>query len=189
MLILVTHSRTDQHNIARSTFQDVSTKNLDYPEALWDAWLSFEHAHGSLASLEDALVRIERARTQVEARRAKVRVHSSSPFLGLFCTVNVCGFFSNALSSQEAQKAYEAAQYAMERQAVVPDTSVPVPDVGQGKPSVGTGDGMDVDVPAPSSEARGKRKASDEPEPDVSGSKKARMGMFSFVVRSRTTAS
>ncbi|KIJ17712.1 hypothetical protein PAXINDRAFT_130029 [Paxillus involutus ATCC 200175] len=138
--------RTDQHNIARSTFQDVSTKNLDYPEALWDAWLSFEHAHGSLASLEDALVRIERARTQVEARRAK-----------------------------EAQKAYEAAQYAMERQAVVPDTSVPVPDVGQGKPSVGTGDGMDVDVPAPSSEARGKRKASDEPEPDVSGSKKARM--------------
>ncbi|KIK95320.1 hypothetical protein PAXRUDRAFT_140954 [Paxillus rubicundulus Ve08.2h10] len=129
--------RTDQHDTARSTFHDVSTKNLDYPEALWDAWLSFEHAHGSLASLEDALVRIERARTQVEARRAK-----------------------------EAQKAYEAAQYSMEQQAVVPD-------VAQAKPSVETGDGMDVAVSAPSSEARGKRKASDEL--DLSGSKKARM--------------
>lgn len=66
------YSRTDQHDAVRSTFQEVSTKNLDYPEALWDAWLSFEHAHGSLMSLEDALVRIERARTQVEARRMRV---------------------------------------------------------------------------------------------------------------------
>ncbi|KAF9220989.1 hypothetical protein BS17DRAFT_786300 [Gyrodon lividus] len=139
--------RTDQHDIARSTFQDVSTKNLDYPEALWDAWLGFEHAHGSLASLEDALVRIERARTQVETRRVK-----------------------------EAQKAYEAAQYAMEQQAApVHVTSVPVSDVGQGESSVTTGDQMDVDVPATSSDARGKRKASDKPELDVSGSKKARL--------------
>ncbi|KAH0831905.1 hypothetical protein J3R83DRAFT_12788 [Lanmaoa asiatica] len=87
--------RTDQHNAARSAFQDVSTKNLDYPEALWDAWVNFEHAHGSLASVEDALVRIERARTQVEARRMR-----------------------------EAQKAYEAAQYVIEQQAA-PVTSVP----------------------------------------------------------------
>ncbi|KAF8120579.1 hypothetical protein EV363DRAFT_1474306, partial [Boletus edulis] len=89
--------RTYQHDAARSRFQDVSTKNLDYPEALWDAWLSFEHAHGSVASLEEALARIERARTQVEARRIR-----------------------------EAQKAYEAAaQYAVEQHASASVTSVP----------------------------------------------------------------
>jgi len=64
--------RSDHHDLARSTFKDVSTKNLDYPEALWDAWINFEYAHGSLASLEDAMARIERARTRVEARRMKV---------------------------------------------------------------------------------------------------------------------
>lgn len=65
---------SDHHDLARSTFKDVSTKNLDYPEALWDAWINFEYAHGSLASLEDAMARIERARTQAEARRMKVCV-------------------------------------------------------------------------------------------------------------------
>ncbi|KIJ64460.1 hypothetical protein HYDPIDRAFT_111787 [Hydnomerulius pinastri MD-312] len=139
--------RTDHHALARSTFLEMSTKNLDYPEALWDAWLNFEHAHGSLESIEDAMGRIERARGQVEARRMR-----------------------------EAQKAYAAAQYAMEQQATsLPVASAPVPDVGQTS-GLGAGDGMDVDAaPVASSDARGKRKASDEPEPEVSGSKKARI--------------
>ncbi|KAF9242560.1 hypothetical protein BU15DRAFT_86759 [Melanogaster broomeanus] len=106
-----------RHDIARTTFQNVSTKNLDYPEAVWDAWISFEHAHGSLAELERC----------------------------------------------SAQKAYEAAQYAMEQQAA---TSVPV-HLRHGKASVITGDGMDIEAPATSGELRGKRKASDEPELDV----------------------
>ncbi|KAI9568595.1 hypothetical protein HD554DRAFT_2099306 [Boletus coccyginus] len=119
--------RTDQHDAARSTFQDVSTKNLDYPEALWDAWLNFEHAHGSLASLEEALARIERARTQVEAKRMR-----------------------------EAQKAYEAAQYAMEQHATsAPVASVPA-NVAQEGTSTASGDGMDVDVPTTSAQGKRK---------------------------------
>ncbi|KAG8214448.1 hypothetical protein J3R82DRAFT_9471 [Butyriboletus roseoflavus] len=138
--------RTDRHDAARSAFQDVSTKNLDYPEALWDAWLSFEHAHGSLASLEDALVRVERARTQVEARRMRV-----------------------------AQKAYEAAQYSMEQQAASAVlTSLPT-NVTQEQTPAASGDGMDVDVPITSAKPQGKRKASEEPEVDGSASKKVRM--------------
>ncbi|KAH7885374.1 hypothetical protein F5I97DRAFT_1378091 [Phlebopus sp. FC_14] len=140
--------RTDRHDLARSTFQDVSTKNLDYPEALWDAWLNFEHAHGSLASLEEALVRIERARVQVEAKRTR-----------------------------EAQKAYAAAQYAMEQQAAsVPVASVPVSKLDQGVPEAAEdARGMDVDVPGPSSEGRGKRKGSVEPVAEASASKKPRL--------------
>ncbi|KAI0301111.1 hypothetical protein B0F90DRAFT_1810154 [Multifurca ochricompacta] len=44
---------------------------LDWPEMLWEAWLAFEHSHGSAREIQDALDVVERARVQVEARRAK----------------------------------------------------------------------------------------------------------------------
>lgn len=69
---LTVSSRTYHHDLARKTFQDMSTKNLDYPEALWDAWHNFEHAHGSLSSLEEAIYKITQARAQLETRRARV---------------------------------------------------------------------------------------------------------------------
>jgi hypothetical protein len=82
--------------------------------------------------------------------------------------------------SQEAQKAYEAAQYAIVQQAASTSvTSVPT-NVTQEEIPVASGDGMDVDVPATSTEPQGKRKASDEPEVDGNASKKVRMGMISF---------
>ena len=46
---------------ARKVFRDVAPKNLDWPEAVWEAWSAFEHVHGSLEELEDCLDRIERA--------------------------------------------------------------------------------------------------------------------------------
>lgn len=48
-------------------------KNLDWPEAIWDAWLNFEQLYGSVEEIEDCLDRIERAQVQIAARRAKVR--------------------------------------------------------------------------------------------------------------------
>jgi hypothetical protein len=53
-------------------FRDIANKNLDWPEAIWEAWLSFEHAHGSLDELEDCMDKVEQAQTQVNIRRAKV---------------------------------------------------------------------------------------------------------------------
>ena len=46
--------------------------DLDWPEMLWEAWLAFEHSHGTVEEIQDALDVVERARVQVEARRAKV---------------------------------------------------------------------------------------------------------------------
>ncbi|KAH9985865.1 hypothetical protein BJV77DRAFT_1031067 [Russula vinacea] len=40
-------------------------------EMLWEAWLAFEHSHGSAEEIQAALDVVERVRTQVEARRAK----------------------------------------------------------------------------------------------------------------------
>ncbi|KAI6014828.1 hypothetical protein BKA83DRAFT_4345131 [Pisolithus microcarpus] len=138
--------RTDHHDLARSTFQEVSTKNLDYPEALWDAWINFEYAHGSLVSLEEALVRIERARSQVEARRIK-----------------------------EAQKAFEIAQaqYAQEQEIVSAPTPAAIPQTDKVTVANGTGEGMDVDEI--NSGALGKRKADDDEPVEATDGKRQRL--------------
>ncbi|KAH8104839.1 RNA-binding protein Prp24 [Cristinia sonorae] len=63
--------RNHNYDQARSVFKDVSLKNLDWPEAVWDAWVSFEQVYGSAEQMDECLDRIERARNQVTAKRAK----------------------------------------------------------------------------------------------------------------------
>ncbi|KAF8272792.1 RNA-binding protein Prp24 [Lactarius quietus] len=63
--------RLGDHNEARKVFTKVAKSPLDWPEMLWEAWLSFEHSHGSAEEVQNALDIVERARTHVEARRAK----------------------------------------------------------------------------------------------------------------------
>ncbi|TFK90773.1 RNA-binding protein Prp24 [Polyporus arcularius HHB13444] len=97
--------RQHLYDDARRVFRDVAHKNTDWPEAIWEAWVSFEQLHGSVEQIEDALDRIERARTQVNNRRAK-----------------------------EAQKAQlAAAQVIAEVQASVPVEAAPVPAQAQGQ--------------------------------------------------------
>ncbi|EMD31421.1 hypothetical protein CERSUDRAFT_119799 [Gelatoporia subvermispora B] len=85
---------------ARKLFRDICMKNLDWPEAMWEAWINFEQLYGSVEDIEDAMDRIERANAHVHARRLK-----------------------------EAEKAgYEAIQLAAEQQAAsVPVVQAPVP--------------------------------------------------------------
>lgn len=66
--------RKDQYDDARSLFSDLAYKNLDWPEAIWEAWISFEHQHGSVAELEACLDKVERAQYQVNMRRATVSI-------------------------------------------------------------------------------------------------------------------
>ncbi|OBZ68772.1 hypothetical protein A0H81_11060 [Grifola frondosa] len=81
---------------ARKVFRDIAMKNLDWPEAIWEAWVTFEQLHGTVEGIDDCLDRIERAQLQVNARRAK-----------------------------EAQKAeYAAMQLIAEQQAAMPVADV-----------------------------------------------------------------
>ncbi|KAH9851597.1 RNA-binding protein Prp24 [Lenzites betulinus] len=64
-------ARQHMYDDVRKVFQDIVAKNLDWPEAIWDAWISFEQLHGTVEDIEDALDRIERAQIQVNTRRAK----------------------------------------------------------------------------------------------------------------------
>ncbi len=47
-------------------------KNIDWPEAVWEAWSLFEHTYGSVDQVEACLDKIESAQFQVNAKRAKV---------------------------------------------------------------------------------------------------------------------
>ncbi|RDB17959.1 hypothetical protein Hypma_000943 [Hypsizygus marmoreus] len=96
---LIKHGKYDQ---ARKVFSDIHTRNLDWPEAIWEAWIAFEHLHGSVEELETCLDKIEKAQYQVNSRRAR-----------------------------EAEKAaYQAMQLAMETQATtVQVADAPVPNV------------------------------------------------------------
>ncbi|KAI0820419.1 RNA-binding protein Prp24 [Trametes gibbosa] len=64
-------TRQHMYDDARKVFQDIAAKNIDWPEAIWEAWISFEQLHGTVANIENALDRIERAQFQVNARRAQ----------------------------------------------------------------------------------------------------------------------
>ncbi len=74
-LIMLARRQSDYEE-ARKAFAKAAKNQLDWPEMLWEAWLAFEHSHGSVGEIQDAFDVVERARTQVEARRAKVFISS-----------------------------------------------------------------------------------------------------------------
>ena len=59
---------------ARKAFAKATKSQIDWPEMLWEAWLAFEHSHGTVGEIQDALDIVERTRAQVEARRAQVLI-------------------------------------------------------------------------------------------------------------------
>ncbi|KAJ7855952.1 hypothetical protein B0H14DRAFT_2353000 [Mycena olivaceomarginata] len=65
---LIKNSQLDK---ARKTFIDLHLKNLDWPEAVWEAWLAFEHLHGSVEQIDACGDKIEKAQYVVNTRRAK----------------------------------------------------------------------------------------------------------------------
>jgi squamous cell carcinoma antigen recognized by T-cells 3 len=146
---------------ARKTFAKAAKSPLDWPEMLWEAWLAFEHSHGSAREIQDALDAVERARGQVEARRAKVPL-----------------FFFESLSHhaeaapKEAEQAgYQTMQVVTEQQAVHgPTTELSQATKASEAP-------MDIDQDSRAAASGIKRKAEENSPED---SKKARVGEYSF---------
>ncbi|KAK0221961.1 hypothetical protein IW262DRAFT_1448129 [Armillaria fumosa] len=64
--------KNDRADDARKVFQEVHRKHFDWPEAIWDAWVTFEHFHGTVEEINATMDNIEKIRLQVNARRAKV---------------------------------------------------------------------------------------------------------------------
>ncbi len=140
-------------------FADAANKRLDWPEAIFDAWESFEHLHGTLENLQDCLQKIERAQQQVNTRRAKVIVFY------IFCFVTSLTRFC-----QEAQRAaYQTAEVAVEMQAA----TVPVAEAVNVQETEPKTNGQPMEVDKVTREASKKRK---HEEDDGTSSKKAKGG-------------
>lgn len=54
-----------------------SSKGLDYPEYLLEAWLAFEKQNGNLADLEFAMTKIKRQKKGLEKKRYRVSLASA----------------------------------------------------------------------------------------------------------------
>lgn len=67
-----TYSKANRHADARAVFSDISRKRLDWPEAVWEAWVSFEQLYGSVDDLETCLDKVEQAQIQVSNQRMRV---------------------------------------------------------------------------------------------------------------------
>ncbi|KAF8964174.1 hypothetical protein BDZ97DRAFT_1816638 [Flammula alnicola] len=113
---LIKHQRFDE---ARQVFAEIHTKQIDWPEAVWEAWTSFEHLHGSVEEIESCLDKIESARYQTNMKRAK----------------------------EAAKAAYEGVQISAEAQAVAAVAEAPLPDISAS--TTNAEGPMDVDQPAP----------------------------------------
>ncbi|KAK7048174.1 ATP-dependent DNA helicase PIF1 [Favolaschia claudopus] len=70
----------DRHDKARKTFVDLHLKNLDWPEAIWEAWLAFEHLHGTVEQIEACGDKLEKAQFVVSTRRAKAAEKQSAQY-------------------------------------------------------------------------------------------------------------
>ena len=71
-LLASTRSKQDDVEAARKLFAAASKKRLDYPEYLFDAWVTLEHRDGTLDTLETALTTVRREMKYVNARRQRV---------------------------------------------------------------------------------------------------------------------
>lgn len=151
----------------RKIFKDVSKKNLDWPEGIWDAWLSFENLHGSVGDLEACMSAIEKLSVTVANRRAKVCVLSFLPSL--------CSHI--LFRSQEAQKyASQTQPVAVEQQYVQPANIPPV------APAAGASSALDMmDIDVQPAEERNKRKAEDDNH-GQGGAKRVKTGISGCIL-------
>ena len=69
-------SKQDDVEAARKLFAAASKKRLDYPEYLFDAWVTLEHRDGTLDTLETALATVKREMNFVNARRQRVSCYA-----------------------------------------------------------------------------------------------------------------
>lgn len=142
---------------ARTVFKGMVSKYFDWPEAIFDAWIAFEHVHGSLENLEECLDKVARAQAGVNAKRAR-----------------------------EAQKAYLAAQATSQAaeelitSAVENGTPLQVDLVPS---SVATPAAMEVDSTAIVENGKKRKADGDVPENMGESIKKPKKGSFADTTR------
>lgn len=63
--------KQEKYEEVRAIFADVVHKNLDWPEAIFDAWITFEHLHGTANEINESMDMVAKAQAKVNTKRAK----------------------------------------------------------------------------------------------------------------------
>nr|XP_019000213.1 uncharacterized protein I203_07372 [Kwoniella mangroviensis CBS 8507]OCF63674.1 hypothetical protein I203_07372 [Kwoniella mangroviensis CBS 8507] len=105
-------SRRGQLDLARSSFfKAIQRSDLDWPEAVYDALIQFEHVHGTLDSLLDARTKIEREQEKLSKRREKAALETQQYIMS---TDDAVATVQPILQSTVAVEATNAADTAKE---------------------------------------------------------------------------
>jgi gas vesicle protein len=150
-------------------FKDIVSRNLDWPEAIWEAWLSFEHAHGSLDELEFCMDQVKRTQAEVNFRRAKVLMQG-----------DCCSSTELIEPFKEAQKIAYQASASIAHQAQPELGTAAADDISTAHVNQIISEAVSTNNDEfYASSSRVKRKAEEEPAERV---KKAKIGMWSLGV-------
>jgi len=65
---------------AREVYQNACnpSRNLDYPQAVWEAWISFEEYHGTASQLNHAKARVKKMGEALAKKIAQVRGYNQT---------------------------------------------------------------------------------------------------------------
>ncbi|WWD05336.1 hypothetical protein V865_003409 [Kwoniella europaea PYCC6329] len=99
------------HTDILSFFKAIQRSDLDWPEAVYDALIQFEHVHGTLDSLLDARTKIEREQEKLSKRREKAALETQQYIMS---TGDAVATVQPVLQSTVAAEATNAADTAKE---------------------------------------------------------------------------
>lgn len=152
----------------RKAFKEFSGSHLavDYPEAIYEAWISFEESWGGQKELHDALIRVRKLGDALADKRARVSMSGSPQKLQLIY-VHV----QDAHRSARSQAPTHETQLPPTTQDIVQQNAIAF--------SSGTDDIVMADAEGSTSRTSIKRKADDEDGPN---SKKLKAGTINLVV-------
>ncbi|KAG8973011.1 Splicing factor [Tulasnella sp. 425] len=137
----LTH-RLQQYEKARTVYKNASTpsRTIDYPQAIWNAWVAFEEIHGTVDQLEHALKRVRKMTQDLTKKAAQRLMRWTYP--------KVAGQQAKQVGAQEFLD-----------EAVAPQTT----ESAAAAPAASEqGSAMVVDEQAPSGSNQQKRKAAEE---------------------------
>lgn len=112
--------RLQQYEKARTVYKSASTpsRTIDYPQAIWNAWVAFEEIHGTVDQLEHALKRVRKMTQDLTKKAAQAAGQQAKQ-------VDAQEFLDKAVAPQATESAAVAPAASEQGSAMVLDEQGP----------------------------------------------------------------
>ncbi|KAJ3565020.1 hypothetical protein NP233_g7910 [Leucocoprinus birnbaumii] len=125
----------EQYEEARKFFNEIHLKQIDWPEAIWEAWLTFEQLHGSVTDIS-ICSEAEKAgyQIQLQAQAVDVIQDATGPASASTNAVAAAASMEVDAQSQDAQVERRGTKRAVEEEFPAPDSNKKVKTEPQPQP-------------------------------------------------------